>query len=78
MSVFIGGIKKIRSVIPKVIRTEIVDNRDLKSFDEGKWWGIVWFDNGRDMALSFNTKRDAKWFVTKGFKEFYEDDDEYL
>jgi hypothetical protein len=56
--------------IKKVMRTELVDNRDYYSFDEGKWWGIVWFSEEDSMAMAFNSKRDAKWFITEGYQNF--------
>lgn len=55
---------------PKAIRKEIIDNRKNQEFSEGKWWAVVWFDNGRDMLMSFPTKSDAQWFITRGYKEF--------
>lgn len=54
----------------KIVRFEIVDNRDMKSFDCGKWWGIVWMENGHDACMSFDYKKDAVWFVNGGYEEF--------
>ena len=54
----------------EITKFEIIDNRNKESFDCGKWWGIVWFENGDDLCGAFDTKRDAKWFVNGGYKEY--------
>ena len=51
------------------MKTEIIDNRNRETFSTGNWWGIVWFGES-EMALEFNTKKQAAWFVNGGYKQF--------
>ena len=51
------------------MKTEIIDNRNRETFSTGNWWGIVWFGES-EMALDFNTKKQAAWFVNGGYKQF--------
>ena len=55
------------------MKHEIIDNRNRQTFDSNNWWGIVWFDNDQEMALGFDTKAQALWFVRGGYKLFTSD-----
>ena len=49
---------------------EIIDNRKMEYFSEGKWWVVIYFTDGEDALMSFNVKRDAVWFMNGGYNQF--------
>lgn len=50
---------------------ELIDNRDFNfSLDAGKWWVVIYFNDGEDFLMSFNLKRDAVWFMNGGYNQF--------
>ena len=55
------------------MKHEVIDNRNFESFDTCKWWGIVWYNADQEIAIGFDTKKQAQWFVNGGYKEFVSD-----
>ncbi len=54
----------------EVSSVQVIDNRNGQHFDQGNWWGVIYFTNGSDAIMSFDLKRDAVWFTKDGYKEF--------
>lgn len=52
------------------MKTQIIDNRKRDAFATGNWWGIVVFNEDSNFGMEFNTKREALWFITEGYKQF--------
>ncbi len=52
------------------MKNEIIDNRNRTSFDTCNWWGIVWLNDDQEIAMGFDTKKQAEWFVSGGYNEF--------